>query len=233
MARLIFIPGWAIPPGAYETMTETISVNNSVSVVDYGFFSENAVFDFGKLSFKGFNFPEEDLVLCAHSMGTLLALKYAASLKNVKALVLISPFARFTQTDDYSAQDPLKIDLMRRQLNKNPRKMLESFYSSLSPTADFRMDVPEYLNVELLAEGLEFLKTADFRNLLDAIDIPFLILYGEKDVITQKDMTDYLVKTLNKCDYRIVPGAGHSLPIEKGRGCAVAIEDFFISNKIN
>jgi pimeloyl-ACP methyl ester carboxylesterase len=83
-----------------------------------------------------------------------------------------------------------------------------------------------------LAAGLEFLKNSDFRTLLDSINVPSLIMQGEKDHVTEKSMAEYLAGKLKKCDYRVVPGTGHSLPIEKGRGCAIAIEDFLKSNKM-
>lgn len=233
MPSLIFIPGWGIHPIAYHTLTEALSEENGVSVLDYAFFSEPETFDFRAAAFTNFDFSRGDLVLCCHSMGTLPALKYAAELKNIKALVLISPFAKFTQDDGYEAQNPVKIDLMLRQLNKSPHKMLEAFYSSMAPSHDFTLPVPENLKVERLAAGLEFLKTTDCRKFLSLINIPVLILHGEKDLITEKPMADYLAGNLKKCDYRIVPGAGHSLPLEKGRGCATAIEDFLINNKLD
>jgi pimeloyl-[acyl-carrier protein] methyl ester esterase len=228
LKELIF-PGWAMPDTLFRQLPDFQTADTVIA--DYGFFRQDASnSDFVSLSYSLVNDLEHGL-LYAHSMGTMLALKLALKYPaKIRALILFAPFARFSKADNYDcgrAQDDIKI--MKRQLERKPEQLLKSFYRSVFSPEKSNLTLPDYLNMDLLQDGLDFLMESDCRDFLAELNIPVLILQGDEDLISGVEMAAYLEDNLPNTVVENIPGAGHALPFTHYRDCSSQIKNFLES----
>lgn len=209
-------PGWALPGELYAPY-ENVAVKTIVH--DAGFFSKN---DNGSIVLN----PDGQCFITAHSMGSLFALKAAASLKNVKALILFSPFAKFTSEEGYEAQEYESVETMKKHLDSNPGALLKSFWRKMAKPENFNINMPEYLNVAKLKEGLDVLANCDVRKLLPEIRIPVLIFQGTGDLISSSAMASFVKENIQHSELVMMENSGHALPFTKTNECVEKIKSF-------
>ncbi|OGV38560.1 MAG: hypothetical protein A2020_00530 [Lentisphaerae bacterium GWF2_45_14] len=213
-------PGWALPEelyAPYEKMVELTIFHSA------GFFSKCAT---RKIEDAFSLYTDEQCFITAHSMGSLFALKTAAASENVRALILFSPFARFTSSMSYDAQDYESIDAMRKHLNTNPEALIKSFWRKMAKPENFDIRIPAFLNVPTLREGLDILANSDMRDVLPEIRIPVLIFQGTGDLISTPVMTSFVKKNVPHAELVIIEGAGHALPFTRLDECMKKIKSF-------
>jgi pimeloyl-ACP methyl ester carboxylesterase len=66
---------------------------------------------------------------------------------------------------------------------------------------------------------------ADRRPDLAAIDVPAIVLVGERDAVTPPPVARSLAAGLPRAELRVVPGAGHLTPLEAPEAVAAALGD--------
>jgi len=224
----LILPGWGVPSESYSEYVEGSSM-----VFDYGYFGTEKDLDLDELS-KDINpLITNNSVLIAHSMGSAIALKTATEISDIKALVLISPFARFTADLDYLGQPPSSVEVMTKMITSRPETVLRSFYRDTFFPAKSNLNIPTQLNPLALMAGLKFLSNVDYRKLLDQIKIPVLIIQGESDQIVNPQIARYLQENLTNAEYIEVPKAGHALPLTDTDACKKAISDFLKKHSID
>lgn len=218
--RNYIFPGWSLPLPLYAPF-EKIAENTIIR--DAFFFSADAP---SRID-EAFSLDTENqCVITAHSMGTLFALKAAAESKNVKALILFSPFAKFTSTENYEAQDIEAVETMKKHLASNPEALLKSFWRRMAKPENFTIEMPEFINTGKLAEGLDILASVDVRNLLPKIEAPTLILQGSSDMISSCAMASYVKDNLPDAQLVTFENSGHSLPFTQTAECMRKIKIF-------
>jgi pimeloyl-[acyl-carrier protein] methyl ester esterase len=223
----LFLPGWAVPNEAYSGYFHA----NDIECIDFHFFGESSeVFNFDNKLAEISSKITEPTILFAHSMGTLFALKLANSSKNIKGLVLFSPFAKFVEDKEYIAQEEKNVRSMKTFIKKRPKIVLKNFYSDLfSPQKD-SLPIPDNLNNENLYLGLDLLQNMDLRDELQKIKVPALIIIGEKDKIVPKETSLYVANNLSTSKVLLVEDMGHSIPITNKNYYKDEVNDFI--NKI-
>lgn len=224
----LILPGWGIPSECYSEYVE-----GSAAVFDYGYFGVEKELNLDSMSDDINPLITNNSALIAHSMGSAIALKAAAEISDIKALVLISPFARFTADLDYLGQAPSSVEIMAKMITSRPETVLKSFYRDTFFPAKSDITVPTTQNPLALLDGLKFLGSVDYRNILDQITIPVLIIQGESDQIVNPQIAKYLQEKLVNAEYVEVPKAGHALPLTDGDTCKKAIADFFKKHSID
>lgn len=214
------LPGWAVPVSLYAPF-EKIAAETIIH--DAFFFSPDANCKIEKtLSLD----TEEQCVITAHSMGTLFALKAAALSKNIRALILFSPFAKFTSSENYEAQDSIAVETMKKHLATNPEALLKSFWRRMAKPENFVIEMPKFINTERLSEGLDILASVDVRSLLMKIEVPTLIFQGSSDMISSCSMVSYVKDNLPNAELITFENPGHALPFTKTAECICKIKNF-------
>jgi len=213
--KIIFFPGWGIEAGQYPDYGQE-------EIVDYGFFANSTVFDFTKPAI-----PDAEIII-GHSLGACLALQSTLNSSNLKALILFSPFAKFTATEDNPAGQPAKgIRAMMMFLKMSPKKVLQQFYQQLYAPEKSLIEIPETVNKPQLAIGLGLLLKVDLRPDLAKIEIPVLIIQGQEDRIVKPCLAENLAEKLPKAELHLFENAGHALPFTHTTECRELIRDFF------
>ena len=217
----LFLPGWGIPTQCYSAYAD-----ESTTIFDYGFFGKDKNLDFNKLHLEIDKLLKDDAVLIAHSMGSAIALKAATELDKVKALVLISPFARFTADLNYLGQAPSSVDVMSRMITSRPDTILRGFYRDTFFPEKNNIPLPKSHNALALKDGLNFLAHVDYRFLLGDIQVPVLIIQGSSDQIVNPKLAHFMDKNLVTSEYVEIEKGGHGLPFTHLDQCQKLITDF-------
>jgi pimeloyl-ACP methyl ester carboxylesterase len=201
--------------------------------VDYGFFGElgGGAFPFtDPLSVLRGRLPaESSTVLLGHSLGALLALQAAVALPadSIRALILFSPFARFTaDPQGWPGQPPEAVETMLQHLAENPVLLLRSFHRRAAEPERMPVRLPENPCRDVLAAGLDLLLKADMRQKLANFATPTLILHGDADRIVPPAQADRLAALLSHAKIHWLAGAGHLPPLTRPDACRQVITEF-------
>ncbi len=222
IVRYVFFPGWAVAPEYYRCLN--FLDGEWPEVTDYGFFTAAATFE--PRHIPACADAAEPVVILAHSMGTMFALRAAATRTHIKALVLFSPFARFSEAEGYGGQ-PLRIlKAMRMQLRRDPKALLENFYSAMSNPEVIGFEPGASINVAALDNGLECLMEYDVRELLPEIKCPVLLIQGGMDNISAHGQAAYLAERLPSGHRKTITDAGPALPFTRMDECRNTVQSF-------
>ena len=164
-----------------------------------------------------------NVVLVGWSMGAQVALSAFDQLKErLSALVLVSGTSRFVSGEDYShGLDASEVVGMEIGLRRNPLKTLERFANSMFAEGELGSDEQRGVIRELLRqapfperrvalESLKELRDADMRGILDSVDIPTLIVNGDKDRICLPGASDYMARRIAGSSHMIFKDCGHA-----------------------
>ena len=229
MLKHIIFPGWAVPCECYETLLPD-------SIADYGFFKypENFNTEYIDAPLAKITenesisslLPEEDILLTAHSLGSLPAIRAASGSDYIKALVLIGGFAKFTSSENYPYGKPeAGINMMQGMMGLSASMVLARFYKEMTRPSDFRVPDKYKTDNSLLKQGLEYLKSCDLRSVLPDIDIPVIIIHGADDAIVDYRLAEYLHEHISNSSLHIIEGAGHALPFTHSEECLKIIQN--------
>lgn len=158
---------------------------------------------------------------CGWSMGGLLALAAANRHPgHFGRLALVGSTARFVRNDDWPQAQPAELlDSFRQAIATDPRTTLSRFVMLFNQGDARARAIARALSPQLtgqlpaaatLLRGLDWLATADLRPALAALDLPVLLLHGEKDPLMPIGAAEALAAT--------IPGAR----LERFTACAHA-----------
>ena len=221
--KYLFLPGWAVHPDYYRRLNLADGV--TPEVVDYGFFTPGLAFDPRAVAAMVTAVNTATVVL-AHSLGTMFALRAAARNRHLEALILFSPFPRFSEADDYPGRPLRDLRAMRMQLRRDPDGLLQNFYGAMSDPEVIGFKPGATVNPVALDDGLVCLSEYDVRESLREVKCPVLMLQGGMDGITGTGGVEYLAARLPNARLKFFPEAGHALPFTRTEECREAIRNF-------
>ncbi len=176
-------------------------------------------------------------VIIGHSMGTQVALEEAHMFaNNVRGLVLIcGSYGKVTQS--FRGLPILEVVLPKLMdiVEKQP-ELVRAVWSRIPPEMALKMalvsrDVdPDKVRAEDMLPYLKHMTHVDFpmflkmlrgagdhsaESYLPDLDIPVLVIAGERDTFTPAWLSEHMVKLLPKGELLMVPGGTHVAPIEQ------------------
>lgn len=190
---------------------------------------------------------EEPVILFGHSMGCQVALEaYRLHPENVLGLVLIcGSYGRITHT--FKGSDVMAQVLPRiiAAVDEHP-KLARGLWGHLPPQVALRIalvtgevdkqsidpdDLLPYMRhmVDIdLPMFLRMLRSAgehSARDLLPKIDVPVLVLAGDRDTFTPTRYAEEMAALIPKAELKVLPGT-HVIPIERKDQVAELVERF-------
>lgn len=174
-----------------------------------------------------------DAVLVGWSMGGLIAQLVAAKSQHVKQLVLIASAPRLVNDDDWHHTiDRHAYTALMQEFAVDPDQTLTRFVGLVAQGERYRKQMMQTLleycalpeQASALAAWLKEILKCDLRSLYSALDMPVLVLFGEKDALVNeqvlKDMTNRQTRhlTLEDC--------GHAPLISRTKEVADAVQAF-------
>ncbi len=216
----ILFPGWGVAKEEYAGL-------NPETVIDYGFFKEEKSLDLMEPASWLLEIqPTEPYILIGHSMGSLFVLRNSQLRDNAQAIIIIGGFAKFAESDNNPyGKSALEVNIMQRQLRRNPRLLMKSFYRTMFYPAHQKVKISETLNISQLHHGLELLKICDIRKDLENIKVPVMIMNGKKDAIVSAKLAETLNDKIVGSSLMLFHEGGHALPITNADEIADMVEE--------
>jgi len=160
---------------------------------------------------------EKDVVLIGESIGFSIALKYVTKHpEKVSKLVLVGGSPKFMASDDYpygntQANTSTLISAVMESYSKGMRLFMDYIFPE--PGADYLkewgVEMSQKTTREIAVNSIMNLGAADLRPLLGNINIPTLILHGEKDGSVRWENAKYTHENIPGSEMYIFKGKGH------------------------
>ncbi len=83
------------------------------------------------------------------------------------------------------------------------------------------------LDMDLYMHTLQLLGEHDARDLLDEVDVPVLVIAGDRDLFTPRSAAEEIVRRVRGAELLVVPGGTHYVAVEYPELVNLRIEKFF------
>jgi len=192
---LVLIHGWALHGAVFNPLVERLAKSFQLYVVDlpgYGLsHKRNCALPLTELT-RVIAEKVPPAIWCGWSMGGLLALHAAATLPQVRGLIMLSSTPCFVRTKQwFFAMEPAVFEQFRQGLNHNAPRTLERFLALNVKGSIYALKSLRYLHQVLnqspfpdfntLNHGLDWLQHSDFHVFLPQLNIPNIWIGGELD----------------------------------------------------
>ena len=223
---VVLVHGWGMHAGVWEDVAEALIDDCRVTLIDLpghgysrGFGSGRALAALAETVAAAVPAPA---VWVGWSLGGLIAQQVALTMpERVSRLVLVNSTPCFTRRPDW----PHAVDLpvLRRfadELRENHRAVLKRFIALEVHGCENASDQYRQLKALLfqhgepdpaaLGDGLAILESADLRADLPRIQVPTLLLMGQRDQLTPAAAGAAMLERLPNARLHVFPGAGHA-----------------------
>lgn len=237
--HLVLLHGWGLNAKVWDCITPLLSSHFTLHLVDLPGYGRSS--GFGAMSLEEMaqrvleNAPEHAIWL-GWSLGGLVASQVALSRPDrVQALVTVASSPCFSAHDSWPGIKPDVLSGFQQQLSEDFQRTVERFLAlqtlgTESARQDARALKSTVLSLpmpspDVLNGGLEILKTADLRQPLTALDMPFLRLYGRLDGLVPRKIIPLLDALWPKSTSIVFDKAAHAPFISHPQAfCAPLIE---------
>ncbi|HCB1498390.1 pimeloyl-[acyl-carrier protein] methyl ester esterase [Klebsiella oxytoca] len=205
-SHLVLLHGWGLNAQVWDCITPELASHFTLHLVDLPGYGRSRGFGTQSLEEMAqqvqLKAPERAIWL-GWSLGGLVASQIALTHpERVQALVTVASSPCFSAHDDWPGIKPEVLSGFQQQLSEDFQRTVERFLAlqtmgTESARQDARalkstvlslpMPAPEVLN-----GGLEILKTADLRQPLTALTMPFLRMYGRLDGLVPRKIVPVL-----------------------------------------
>lgn len=227
---IVLVHGWCMSSAVWRFQLESMSQSCRVIAPDLRGHGQSKIYSDG-CNINDYVADIEDLycyldlgdtLLTGWSLGAQIVLQAVTQLRaKISGIGLISGTPRFTATDDFPwALGTIEADGMAVKVRRNMVRALAGFIERMFAHGEFQNPVLAAQIRDLLAsiplpearialQSLQALVSADMRRLLPAIDVPALIINGDRDFICLPGASDYMAQFLINCQHVVMPGCGH------------------------
>jgi pimeloyl-ACP methyl ester carboxylesterase len=186
---------------------------------------------------------EKNIVLIGESIGASIAIKYVARYPGrVSKLVLVGGSPKFMATDDFPYGMPASglVDLQRAFAMGTYSTAAGAFLELIFPEPganylrEWGLKMALKAPPEIAVNSITNLFQADVRPLLKKIDMPTLILHGEKDIVFTRvsEGAKYMQENIQGSKNYIIKDAGHFPSITAADKFNKILEGFVTTGKL-
>ena len=222
--HLVLLHGWGLNAQVWDCITPELSAHFTLHLVDlpgYGRSGEWGAMTLEAMAEKVLENAPERAIWLGWSLGGLVASQIALNHPTrVQALVTVASSPCFSARDEWPGIKPEVLSGFQQQLSEDFQRTVERFLAlqtlgTESARQDARALKQAVLSLpmpssEALNGGLEILKTADLREPLTALDLPFLRLYGRLDGLVPRKIVPQLDAQWPQSESFIFDKAAHA-----------------------
>ena len=244
---IVFIHGWCMSSAVWRLQLEGLSDAFRVITIDLpghgrslppagGFHVTGCAVEIAGLCES---LDLDNFLLAGWSLGSLIALESFVHLRErLSGLVLIAGTPRFMEGDGFSyGLSRIEVDGMNRKVQRSLRRALEGFTARMfapdelhdpslaAMVAELLSGVP-LPTTELALQALDALVESDLRDRLALIDLPTLIMNGDRDVICLPPASAFLVQHIPTARQTLFAGCGHAPFLSQSRRFNADLEEF-------
>ncbi|MBC7850555.1 MAG: alpha/beta hydrolase [Chitinophagaceae bacterium] len=169
------------------------------------------------------------VIIVGHSMGGVIAQRFVLDYPLLaKSMVIVSSAANFTDNEPVKEFNSI--------VQKFDQPVDSAFAAEFQSSTIVHPISSKYFNtvvnesrkvpVHVWKSALAELIKANYTNELSKINIPTLIVWGEKDSFCQRKEQDELLKSIRGAKLLIYPGTGHALHWEQPERFVKDLENF-------
>ncbi|KAA8476963.1 alpha/beta hydrolase [Bacillus paranthracis] len=226
--KIIFIPGWGMEENIWDLVLPHLK-EYPVQCIDWRNVKEQSEFADRIIDVA----QDDNVILVGWSLGALAAIQAYKKIK-AKGIVLIGGTAKFTNTSDYSSGwNTLHVERLKRNLERRKEDTLKRFYENMFTKDELKEnksfeDIVKHFkgdSMQSLQFGLDYLIETDMRAALKEINVPILLIHGERDVICPLSAACSMVEN-ETATLKVVSEAGHALCVTNFEYCANEIIQF-------
>jgi pimeloyl-[acyl-carrier protein] methyl ester esterase len=248
--ELVMLHGWAMHGGLMKGLAEKLSAQFRVHLVDlpgHGLsqlekYPDAAICNLSSLAHDIHAAVQQklknDAVWLGWSLGGLIAIKIAEQFpQSVNRLILLASTPAFVKQHDWPyAVDKTVFEKFASDLASDSVATIMRFLSlQVRGTENSRQTLKQLREIvfakdvaskEVLLSGLNLLEKTDLRKLLENLNVPILILGGERDTLVPQAALHELAKRNKNSETSIIDKAGHAPFLSQPEQCAEAITRF-------
>ncbi|WP_413453639.1 pimeloyl-ACP methyl ester esterase BioH [Erwinia persicina] len=238
--HLVLLHGWGLNAGVWHCISRRLSAHFCLHLVDlpgYGHSQGFAPMTLKAMAAEVATRVPADAVWLGWSLGGLVASQVALDFpQQVKGLISVASSPRFSATEDWPGIKPDTLANFQQQLSEDFQRTVERFLALQTLGTDsarqdaralksvvFERPVP---TVDVLNGGLEILKTADLRQDMAALAMPFLRLYGALDGLVPRRIVPLLDASWPDSHGHVIDKAAHAPFISHPEAFSQRIIDF-------
>lgn len=223
---LVLLHGWGLHSGIWELITEQLSQNYTLHLIDLPGFGRSPLpggdYSIDLLTEQILKVTPEKAHYLGWSMGGLVATNIAVNQPDrVQSLITVSSSPRFVQTDDWQhAMKPNIMDSFCRYLEEDYQGTIIRFLAIQAIGSETQKEDIRRLRdtvfihgmpaSKALREGLNLLNDVDLRDQLKDISVPFLRLYGRLDSLVPAKAANDIQQLAPHSEHHVFPKASHA-----------------------
>ncbi len=244
---IVFIHGWCMSSGIWRMQREVLSDSFRVIAIDLaghgqspaspgGFDLNGCVDDIAGF----FEYLRLDRVLLAGwSLGSLVALEsFGLVRERLAGLILISGTPRFTEGEGFAyGLSKVEVDGMTRKVQRSIRRALDGFTARMFAPGELdepslALEVGNLLSsvplpdTDVALQALDVLVETDLRDRLASIDLPTLIVNGDRDVICLPQASEYMAQRIPSAHQMVFAGCGHAPFLSQSERFNTCVKEF-------
>ncbi|APG20296.1 UNVERIFIED_ORG: pimeloyl-[acyl-carrier protein] methyl ester esterase [Kosakonia oryzae] len=204
--HLVLLHGWGLNAQVWDCITPELSAHFTLHLVDlpgYGRSTGFSPLSLGQMVDIVLAQAPERAIWLGWSLGGLVASRVALQApERVSTLVTVASSPCFSAQGEWAGIKPEVLAGFQHQLSEDFQRTVERFLALQTlGTETARQDARQLKNAvlslempsaEVLNGGLEILKTADLREALSSLTLPFLRLYGRLDGLVPRKIVPVL-----------------------------------------
>lgn len=221
---LALIHGWGLGRQAWAPVVPALSAHLEVRLIDlpgYGA-AAPAPGDFADAARRIANDLPAGSALCGWSLGALLALEAVQQQPaHFSGLILVGATPCFKQRDDWPhAQTPELLARFTQMASETPAETLRHFVALLNQgdaqarahtrTQQRALAETSIPDAASLRQGLDWLNSVDLRATAATINIPALLIHGDRDPLMPLPAARWLAEALPNARLECFEGAAHA-----------------------
>jgi pimeloyl-[acyl-carrier protein] methyl ester esterase len=238
---LVLLHGWGLHGGLFAPLLPALTPRHRVAVIDlpgHGRSSPVEPYTLDALTDAVAGTIDAPATVLGWSMGGLVALRLAQRHPRcVARLVLVCTSPRFVAGDDWPhAMAAQTLARFGDELAVAYRLTLQRFLSlQVQGSEDGRRTLAAMRGAlfargeparEALAAGLDILASTDLRADVPSIDVPALVVTGQRDALTPAGAGAWLARALPRARHVGIAGAAHAPFLSHPAGFEAALEAF-------
>ncbi|MDT8316596.1 MAG: alpha/beta fold hydrolase [bacterium] len=220
---LVFIHGWSMAAPLWQRQIEHFAKSGyEATAIDLR--GHGKSFKDGPYTISQFAYDLKDFihdrglekpVLVGWSMGAMVALEFIIKHPSKAAgICLVGGMPRFTEADDYPHGLPLK-DVkgmkvkLKRDFERTMGEFRESISEGLSESDKEILMNAAFPDLKASKASLVELMEDDLREGLEKIKLPTLLIHGDKDRVSLRAASEYMLERISGSRLALIKGAGH------------------------
>lgn len=222
--HLVLLHGWGLNAEVWHCISEELGAHFTLHLVDLPGFGRSQGFGampLEEMAERVLQQAPDKAVWLGWSLGGLVASQIAiAHPERVQALVTVASSPRFSAEDQWPGIKPDVLAGFQQQLSEDFQRTVERFLAlQTMGTETARQDARALKktvlalpmpDVAVLNGGLEILKTADLREPLRALQMPFLRIYGYLDGLVPRKVVPMLDALWPESESLVFAKAAHA-----------------------